>query len=95
MRNLTRVKCKLCGKIGLKKQPKALRRHLHLSHNIFTSNTDEYYEITDSDSVINILESKREFRKSMGGGGGRRSGAKNYIKMTSSKIIYTPMGNKR
>lgn len=94
MKNLIKVKCKLCGKIGLKKQPKALRRHLRLSHNILTSKTDGYFEIIDTDAIIEIMESKREFRKSMGGGG-RRSGAKNYVKLTSTKLIYTAMGNKR
>jgi len=95
MKHLIKVKCKLCGKVGLKNQPKALKRHLRFSHNIFNSNEGDYFEIADPDSVVQLLISKKEFRKSMRGGGSRRSGGDNHIKSSFTKIIYTPMGNKR
>ena len=95
MKNLIKVKCRLCGKIGLRNQPKALKRHLRFSHNIFISKVDEYFEITDSDCVVQLLTSRKEFRKSMRGIGGRKPGGDNLVRSSFTKIIYTPMGNKR
>ena len=96
-----KVKCKLCGKVGLAKDEKGLIRHLHLVHNTCVSkkcNLEPYYEQADPDSIIEIRSvSPKAFRKSQnkkwkqwkrGPGGHTLLNEKQYV-----RIIYTPMTN--
>lgn len=97
-----KVKCKICGKVGLAKDAKGLARHLRLSHNKNVSkkfNIETYYEPADPDSVIQIVsglrkdflkERKRKtFRKYKLSSGSTSTSVKNPY----AKIIYTPMAN--
>ena len=49
-----KVKCKICGKVGLAKDNKGLIKHLRLAHNDCVStdfNKEEYFEAADPDSI--------------------------------------------
>lgn len=53
-----KVKCKICGKVGVANADKGLRRHLRLIHNISVSKdfcVGDYFEPTDPDAVIEIF----------------------------------------
>ena len=92
---LKKVKCKLCGKVGVRRMPKSLSRHLRLCHNIFTKSIDEYFEETSSDAIVDLKPgSKKELLKSIR----PKKSKKNSTTIHSNApawIIYTPMGNKR
>ena len=95
-------KCKICGKVGLSKDVKGLRRHLRLGHNNCIPkefNVEDYFEPVDIDAVVEIFSGTRKaYRKQKNkkwtkwqrGLGGTKS-----FKSPHAKIIYTPMGNKR
>jgi hypothetical protein len=92
---LKKVKCKLCGKVGVRSMPKGLSRHLRLNHNIFTKSLDEYFEETSSDAIVELKPgTKKEFLKSIRPKRPKVKSTTTYSN-TPARIIYTPMGNKR
>ena len=89
-----KVKCKICGKVGLLKDTKGLMRHLRLVHNEYVSKKNckaNYYEPIDDEAIIEIKSEpikkilKPKFGKSK----------KIEYKSPFVKILFTPMGNKR
>lgn len=99
-----KVKCKICGKVGLAYDRKGLARHIRLSHDKHVSKNFErevYFEPADPDSVIQIISGlRRDFlkerrRKTFGKyklSSGTRSKEKTYVR-PYVRIIYTPMSN--
>lgn len=94
-----KLKCKLCGKIGLAKDKKGLRMHYRIAHNEILSkkaNTLDYFEPASQDEVVDIISPtykqliKVKIRKRK-----RASNGLTILKNTFTRIIYTPMGNKR
>ena len=97
-----KVKCKICGKVGLADDNKGLREHLRLSHNECVSkkyNKDTYFEPTDSDIPLDFYHGG--LKKYMKNRNKKWTNWKIDLKETKTtknpfaKIIYTPMGNKR
>ena len=95
-----KVKCKICGKVGLIKDDKGLIKHLRLIHNLCVSkkfDKNHYYEPADSDSIIEIKgDSIKSFKKA------QNTKWRKYMKCSNNRklhknqyvrIIYTPMSN--
>lgn len=94
-----KVKCKICGKVGFAKDKKGLRRHYRLIHDETLSkkaNILDYFDPTSHDAIAEIIspsqkvlikENSRKWKKSFNG--------VTVLKNSLTKIIYTPMGNKR
>ena len=94
-----KVKCKICGKVGFSNDKKGLKRHYRLVHNEVLSeeaNLLDYFKPTSQDAVVNIFsptykkKMKEKSRKRKRGASGLT-----ILKNTFTRIIYTPMGNKR
>ena len=94
-----KVKCKICGKVGLAKDNKGLIKHLRLAHNDCVStdfNKEEYFEAADPDSIIEIRSiSIKDWRKKQKRKLTKRLKENSKSKNPFVRIIYTPMGNKR
>ena len=94
-----KVKCKLCEKIGFLKDKKGLRRHYRLAHNEILSkkaNILDYFEPISQDAVVDIISpSQKQLIKEKSRKLKRGSSAPAVLKNTFTRIIYTPMGNKR
>ena len=92
-----KVKCKICGKIGLAKDYKGLNRHLRLNHNICISNDhckNKYYETADADAVVEISSiTRKAFRKLKNLKWKRDNNDKKVKGRQYIRIIYTPMTN--
>ena len=56
-----KVRCKLCGKVGLAWDTRALKRHMRLMHR--TSSTDGYFEEADEDSAVVLSLRKNEYKR--------------------------------
>ena len=56
-----KVRCKLCGKVGLAWDTLALKRHMRLMHGI--SSADGYFEEADEDSIVVLSLGKKEYKK--------------------------------
>lgn len=57
-----KVKCKLCGKVGIHENKKSLNRHMRLAHG--KSSAEGFFEPADPDSIIEIMStSKKSYRK--------------------------------
>lgn len=57
-----KVKCKLCGKVGLLSNTKSLNRHMRLAHGI--TSCKGYFIPTDEDSIVDLMSTtKKSFRK--------------------------------
>lgn len=95
MKILNKVKCNICGKVGLRNMPKALARHLRLSHNIFTKDIDNYFEVASSDEIVDLKPSTKGERRKVDISKGKSKSSRSTIFKTPAKVIYTPMGNKR
>ena len=92
-----KVRCKICGKVGLLSDKKGLMRHMRLIHNTCVSKKGDinaHFEPADPASIIEIKSAPlKSFRKE----NNRKwikwirnnSGGKNPF----VRIIYTPMGN--
>lgn len=92
-----KVKCRLCGKVGLVKDKKGLRRHLRLCHDKNVSkecSIETYYEPADPESIVEI---KSVPLKSFVKERNRKKNKKRRETITGKnpfvKIIYTPMVN--
>ena len=96
-----KVKCKTCGKVGLAKDNKGLRRHLRLAHTTCVSKKDciaDYFEPADIDAPVEILSvTRKAYRKIKNKKWTKwnRTSINKDFKAQPLKIIYTPMGNKR
>lgn len=94
-----KVKCKACGKVGLSKDKEGLKRHYCLAHNeILSKKADlsDYFEPTSHDAVVEIISpSQKEKIKEKSRKRKRGVNGIMVLKNTFSRIIYTPMGNKR
>lgn len=92
-----KVKCKICGKVGVANADKDLRRHLRLTHNTCVSKDyymDKYFEPAEPDAVIEIFsDSRKAYRKKKNKKWNKwnrnHSGGKNPF----VRIIYTPVVN--
>ena len=60
MKILNKVKCNICGKVGLRNMPKPLARHLRLAHKIFTKEIDSYLS-----EIVSIKENKIFIREKL------------------------------
>lgn len=94
-----KLKCKVCGKIGFAKDKKGLRMHYRLAHNEILSkkaNILDYFEPTFQDVVVDIISpSHKQLIKEKCGKRKRGSNGPIVFKNTFTRIISTPMGNKR
>ena len=92
-----KVKCKICGKVGIANNDKGLIRHLRLAHNICVPNEydrDDYFEAADPESIIQIRSiSVKEWRKKKKRKSSKRRKEECKANNTFVKIIYTPMSN--
>lgn len=92
-----KVKCKICGKVGLSKADKGLKRHLRLMHNTCVSKDyriDDYFEPADPDAVIEIFsDSRKAYRKKKNKKWNKWSRNTGTGKNPFARIIYTPMVN--
>lgn len=94
-----KVKCKLCGKVGFSKDKKGLKRHYRLAHDEILSkkaNLLDYFEATSHDAVVDIISpSYKQIIKEKTSGRKKGSSRLTVLKNAFTRIIYTPMGNKR
>ena len=92
-----KVKCKICGKVGVANADKGLRRHLRLIHNISVSKdfcVGDYFEPTDPDAVIEIFsDSRKTYRKKKNKKWNKWNRNHSEGKNPFVRIIYTPMVN--
>ncbi len=95
-----KVKCKICGKIGLAKDYKGLCRHLRLAHNADVSKENcksDYFEAAAPDSVIEIFsdthKAYRKLKNEKWNKRNRKSMRQIYNSKEYVRIIYTPMKN--
>jgi len=95
MKIFNKVKCNICGKVGLRNMPKALAGHLRLAHNIFTKEIDSYFDETSSDEIVDLKPSTKRERRKVDTPKGKSKSSRFTILKTPAKVIYTPMGNKR
>ena len=57
-----KVKCTLCGKVGILENKRSLKRHMRLAHG--KSSAEGFFEPADSDSIVEIMStSKKSYRK--------------------------------
>lgn len=93
-----KVKCRICGKVASDYDLKGQKLHL-LSHNIripLIYKTDEFFEETDPNAIVEIMSESRKVKQME-----RNSEWTNWSKGKETddhqftRIIYTPMGNKR
>ena len=94
-----KVKCKICGKVGVANADKGLRRHLRLIHNISVSKdfcVGDYFEPTDPDAVIEIFsDSRKVYRKKKNKKWNKWNRNHSEGKNPFVRIIYTPMEKKK
>ena len=95
MKDLNKVKCNICGKVGLRNMPKALTRHLRLSHNIITKDFGDYFKEASSDEIVDLKPSTKRERRKVDTPKGKSKSSRFTVFKTPAKVIYTPMGNKR
>lgn len=94
-----KVKCKICGKIGFARDKDGLRTHCRLAHNEILSKKEDilnYFEPTSEDVVVDIISpSHKKWVKEKNKKKKKRSNGLVVLKNAFTRIIYTPMGNKR
>ncbi len=97
-----KVKCRICGKVGVADDNKGLREHLRLSHNKCVSkkyDKESYFEPADPDALVEFYHGglKEYMKKRNKKWTNWKKGSKGSkpAKNPFAKIIYTPMGNKR
>lgn len=94
-----KVKCKLCGKIGLAKDKKGLRMHYRIAHNEILSkkaNLLDYFGPASQDEVVDVISpSQKQLLKEKSRKWKKASNGLTVLKNAFTRIIYTPMGNKR
>ena len=94
-----KVKCKTCGKVGFVKDKQGLRRHCRLAHNVTLSkkaNIADYFEPTSQDAIVDIISpSQKQLIKEKSNKRKRGSNSPIVLKNSFTRILYTPMGNKR
>ena len=95
MKIFNKVKCNICGKVGLRNMPKALARHLRLAHNIFTKEIDSYFDETSSDEIVDLKPSTKKEHRKVDTPKRKSKNSRFTVFKTPARVIYTPMGNKR
>lgn len=94
-----KVQCKICGKVGLAKNIKALRKHLHFRHNLCNFQIDDWFIHADPEVPIDILSCTRKafmkYKNSQWTDWQEKKEESPKYKKPLAKIIFTPMGNKR
>lgn len=94
-----KVRCKICGKVGLLSDKKGLMRHMRLIHNTCVSKKGDINAHFDTASPDSIIEIKSDYVKSFFKEKNRKwnkriiNRNKDEGKNPFVRIIYTPMGN--